>query len=96
MQHPAASRINVPYGRGIGRVVFPRKGLPSATDRFLSLVTGSFEAVKNTGPYERWGILDLAGTAFRVAAVFCENTARKFAGARSPIYGLESHPAVRL
>jgi hypothetical protein len=47
-------------------------------------VTGSFEAVKNTEPYERWGILGLAGIAFRVATVFCENTAQKFAGARSP------------
>ena len=70
--------------------------LEPAFDPFLSLVTGSFEAVKNTDPYQRWGILGLAGIAFRVATVFCENTAQKFAGARSPIYGLESHPAVRL
>jgi hypothetical protein len=46
----------------------------SPDDPFLSLVTGSFEAVKNTEPYERWGILGLAGIAFRVATVFCANT----------------------
>jgi hypothetical protein len=68
----------------------------SALTPFLSLVTGSFEAVKNTEPYERWGILGVARIAFRVATVYCENTAQKFAGARSPIHGLESHPAVRL
>src|SRR5216684_6410063 len=81
------SRLIDSVDRPVGRARAPWS-LPSVTDPFLSLVTGSFEAVKNTEPYERWGILGLAGIAFRVATVFCENTAQKFAGARSPIYGL--------